>query len=172
VLFDAVDLSKIISAGVTLTNVGPKITYIDAAQADPLPTELRIGLGFDVVHDEYNDLKFTADFAKILVHTNSDLTTDPLPKSLITAWQNPNDSTGLFQTLEYSAGVEYIYDNVVALRGGYYYESPQVGGRNYLTFGAGLKYDIYTFDFSYISTFQADNPLANTLRFTLGFDFQ
>ncbi|HZV12436.1 MAG TPA: type IX secretion system outer membrane channel protein PorV [Candidatus Kapabacteria bacterium] len=170
VLFDAIDLSKVISVGLTLTNVGPKITYIDAAQADPLPTNLRLGLAYKAVHDDYNDLTFTADFAKLMVHSTS-TGSDPLPKSLITAWES-QDSISLAQTIQTSLGAEYIYDNVVALRAGYFYESPQVGGRNFLTFGAGLRYDIYSLDFSYISTFQPNDPLANTLRFTLGFDFE
>jgi hypothetical protein len=68
----------------------------------------------------------------------------------------------------YSFGAEYWYDQLMALRAGYYGEGTRVGGRKYLTFGAGLRYDSYVFDFSYISTFEENHPLANTLRFSLG----
>ncbi len=166
VLFDAIDLSKVISVGVSLTNIGPKITYIDAAQADPLPTNFRLGLGFNVVHDEYNDLTITTDFAKLLVKRDSNGKSDPLPKSLVTAWM----ADSLMKTIQFSAGAEYVYDGVVAIRAGYFTESAMIGGRTFATFGAGIKYDQYSLDFSYISA--SNSPLANTLRFTLGFSFE
>lgn len=167
VLFDAVDLSHMLSIGVSISNIGPKITYIDAAQADPLPTNFRLGFGFDLLHDEYNDLTVAVDFAKLLVKRDPVTgQSDPLPKSLITSW----GVDSVMKTIQLSLGAEYVYDRVVAIRAGYFTESQMIGGRSYATFGAGIKYDVYSLDFSYISA--SNSPLASTLRFTLGFNFE
>ena len=157
-------IGNALQVGFILADVGPKIRYVDAQQADPLPTELRVGAAYKLYKDEYNELTIASDVAKLLVHRDSgSLTADPIPKSFITAW---DDSTS--RSFMWSTGAEYWYDQLVALRAGYYTEGSHVGGRSYLTFGAGLRYDVYQFDFSYIDTFDANHPLANTLRFTLG----
>ncbi len=69
------------------------------------------------------------------------------------------------------AGIEYWYADQFALRGGYYFEDPQNGDREYITFGAGIRYNLLGVDFSYIKTLETDHPLANTLRFSLLIDF-
>src|SRR5512135_2831866 len=79
------DLGKKFSLGMNLSNLGPKITYIDAAQADPLPTNLRLGLGYKPFEDEYNSLTASIDFSRLLVRRRGD-GSDSLPKSLITSW--------------------------------------------------------------------------------------
>ena len=157
-------IANALQVGFILADVGPKIKYVDQLQADPLPTELRVGASYKLYKDEYNELTIASDLAKLLVHRDSNsITADALPKSFITSW---DANTG--QELMWSSGLEYWYDQLLALRMGYYAEGPRVGGRNYLTFGAGLRYDAYQLDFSYIDTFNQDSPLANTLRFTLG----
>jgi hypothetical protein len=157
-------IANALQVGFILANLGPKIKYVDALQADPLPTVLRVGVSYKLYNDEYNQITLASDLGKLLVHqAPGALTADPLPQSLITSW---DDSTT--HSFMLSTGVEYWYDQLLALRMGYYTEGSHVGGRNYLTFGAGLRYDSYQFDFSYIDTFAQDNPLANTLRFTLG----
>ncbi|KXK53290.1 MAG: type IX secretion system outer membrane channel protein PorV [Chlorobi bacterium] len=153
-----------LSLGATITNIGPKIHYIDIAQADPLPTMFRFGTGLHLVQDEFNDLTFSLDIAKLLVNRPSDREVDPVPKSLVTAWSNGKG-------VELATGLEYWYEQLVALRAGYFTESANGGNREFLTFGAGLRYDIYGFDFSYINTIEDTHPLANTLRFTLVVDF-
>jgi len=65
------------------------------------------------------------------------------------------------------AGLEYWYDRKFAIRGGYYYESPDNGDREFITFGAGLRYNQFGVDFSYIKTLESQSPLANTLRFSI-----
>ncbi len=156
------DVGKRFSAGVNLSNLGPKITYIDAAQADPLPTNLRVGFGYKLLSDEFNELTYTLDFSRLLVRRRGD-GSDALPKSLITSWGD-----GGLRKVITSTGVEYWYGapKLIALRMGYFYESPEFGGRKFLTFGAGLRYDIYGFDFSYISAGQ-DDPLSDTIRLSL-----
>jgi len=67
--------------------------------------------------------------------------------------------------------VEYWYNHQFALRAGYFYSNPMVDGRHYFTLGAGLKYDIFDLDFSYLAASQQNSPLSNTLRFTLSATF-
>lgn len=151
------------SLGANLSNLGPKITYIDAAQADPLPTMLRVGFGYKFLSDEYNSLTAMLDFSRLLVKRNEDGTSESLPGSLISAWED----NGLKKVI-ISTGLEYWYGapRLIALRIGYFYENPNFGNREFLTFGAGIRYDIYGFDFSYISAGQ-DHPLSDTIRFSL-----
>lgn len=153
-----------ISIGAALNNVGPKIHYIDVTQADPLPTNFRLGIGLHMVTDEFNDLTIAADMSKLLVNRPSIAEVDPVPKSLVTAWGNGKG-------VEWSIGTEYWYDQSVALRAGYFTETVAGGNRRFLTFGAGVRYDMYGFDFSYINTIEETHPLANTLRFTFMVDF-
>jgi hypothetical protein len=155
-------IANALAIGFELTDLGPKVRYVDVQNADPLPTELRVGFSYKLYKDEYNELTIASDLSKLLVKRDS-TGSDGLPKSLVTSW---DANTG--QSLMSSTGIEYWYDQLLALRAGYYTEGPDAGNRNYMTFGAGLRYDIYQFDFSYIDTFQENHPLANTLRFTLG----
>ena len=73
------------------------------------------------------------------------------------------------QKVTISAGVEYWYGapKLIALRFGYFYESPDAGNRKFMTFGAGIRYDVYGFDFSYLSAIEENSPLSETLRLTL-----
>jgi hypothetical protein len=171
-----------LSVGMNLSNLGPKITYIDAAQADPLPTNLRLGFAYQIVKSQYNNITATVDFDRLLVRryaevrdvirdSNGDSVgvtiqpahVDDLPKSLVSAWGD----NGL-RKVTTGGGLEYWYGDpgLIALRVGYFYESPAFGGRKFMTFGAGLRVDMYGFDFSYISAPDV-SPLANTLRFSL-----
>jgi len=157
------DLGKKLTMGVNLTNLGPKVTYIDAAQADPLPTDLRVGLGYKILSDDFNSMTASLDFTRLLVRRYADGTSDALPKSLFSAWGD-----GGLKQVDICGGVEYWYGapRLLALRVGYFYENPNYGARKFLTFGAGIRYDIYGFDFSYISASQ-DEPLSDTIRFSL-----
>jgi hypothetical protein len=167
--------------GLTLTNLGPNLYYIDQAQADPLPTNLRLGFSAHVLKSDFNNLYLVLDLSRIMVRIRgndsigvnpedtstiySPRVVDPLPKSLITTW---GDGSGLKRVI-FSFGAEYWYGQprLIALRWGYFKENQNFGGRNFMTFGAGIRYDIYGFDFSYISTFDPNNPLSNQLRFSL-----
>lgn len=162
--------------GVNLSNLGPKVTYIDAAQADPLPTNLRIGFAFDVIKAEYNNLSYTLDFSRLLVRRHpapvdsagnsigEAKPPDAFYKAIFTAWGD-----GGLRKANVSTGLEYWYGapRLIALRMGYFWEDPQYGNRKFLSFGAGIRYNIYGFDFSYISTFEENHPLSDTLRFSL-----
>lgn len=160
------DIGNLFSMGVNVSNLGPKVTYIDAAQADPLPTQLRVGFGIIPMKDEYNSLTIAVDFAKLLVYREPNGASHELPKSIITSFTK-NSLNKNIKFITTSVGLEYWYDKKVALRMGYFLEDPANGNRNFMTFGAGLRYDIYGFDFSYISAKEENHPLSETLRFTL-----
>ena len=172
--------------GIALSNLGPKLYYIDQAQADPLPTNLRLGISLHLLKSEFNNLYLVFDASRTMVRVRTDslmninptsfdttyypiTNVDPLPEALITTW---GDGSGLKRII-ISMGAEYWYGHprLIALRMGYYKENPNFGGRNFLTFGAGIRYDIYGFDFSYISTFDQNNPLSNQLRFSLSLNW-
>ncbi len=165
-----------LSIGVNLSNLGPKLTYIQQSQADPLPTNLRLAFAVKLVKSQFNNITGIVDFNRLLVRrypqikdTVTGITiqqgyVDNLPKSLITAWGD-----GGLKKVNIASGLEYWYGypKLIALRFGYFYEHPDYGNRKFLTFGAGIRYDIYGFDFSYLSAVEENHPLSETLRFTL-----
>jgi hypothetical protein len=155
------DAGDLFSLGFNLQNVGPKVTY--RSESDPLPTTLRLGTAVNLVRDDYNDLKFALDVSKLLIKRDS-LGSDPLPISLITAWQRPG--------MEFAAGLEYWYSQVFAIRAGYFSEPSSLGNRRFWNFGASVRYDIFRIDFSFINTIEENHPLANTMRFSLLIDWQ
>jgi hypothetical protein len=129
-----------------------------------------------VLKSQFNNLTFNVDFARVLIRrypaptdSNGTVIGDPpppddLPKALITAWED-----GGLKKVTIGTGVEYWYGEpkLIGLRFGYFYENPEYGNRKFLTFGAGVRYDIYGFDFSYLSTIEENHPLSETLRFSL-----
>lgn len=155
-----------LNLGFNLSNVGPSLTYIDKAQADPLPMNLKLGLAYKVFDDEFNNLIYILDFNKLLVRRDSTGTADPFYKAFFTSWTDKSLETELREFVV-GTGFEYWYGSpkLVGLRVGYF--NDQIGKRKFMTFGAGVRYDVYGFDFSYISTFEEQHPLGDTLRFTL-----
>lgn len=163
------ELENRLSIGANLSNLGPKITYIDAKQSDPIPTNFRMGFAFQLLRDEFNSLVYTLDFSKLLVSRDS-TGSDEFYTGIITSWGD-NTISEEMRDIVTSMGLEYWYgtpgDFLFALRSGFFYEDPSYGNRKFLTFGAGLRYDIYGFDFSYISSIESNHPLDETLRFTI-----
>ena len=179
------DIGNRLSVGVNLSNLGPKIYYINQSQADPIPTNFRLGFAYKLVDEDFNSLLLTLDFSKLLVSRTTTTTiagddttietdSDEWYQALITAWGDDSFSEELRDIVS-SMGMEYWYgqpgDFLFALRGGFFYEDPAYGNRKFITFGAGIRYDIYGFDFSYITTsvFKGgeNHPLSDTLRFTV-----
>jgi len=192
-----IDKTKALLAyGVDISNIGAKISYTSTTQRDFLPTNLRLGSSLTMYLDEYNKLSFMVDLNKLLVPTppiylpNSTGIQDSVGhdgNKLILAGMDPNVGivSGMFQSfydapqgfkeeireITYSIGSEYWYDNTFAIRAGYFHESIYKGNRQYFTLGAGLKYNVFGLDFAYLIPTEQRNPLQNTLRFTLTFDF-
>ncbi len=181
------------SAGLNLSNIGPGMQYTDRAQKDPLPTLLRFGFAFsyELDPDGFNKINLATDVTKIMARTKEVVVEVISADSVITereasgplealvdswgTWEHFNGQTNvdvsLLQQFMIGTGIEYWYNNIFALRGGFYYEDPNNGDRKYITLGAGLKYNAIGVDFSYIQTLEEDHPLANTLRFSLLVDF-
>lgn len=155
--------------GADISNIGTKMSYGPNQPAQFLPTNLRVGAANTWNFDNISKLTFTLDLNKFLVPSSggTDIT---VPQGIFQSFSDVSASQE-FKEVYYSAGLEYWYNNVFALRGGYYYQNPATGGRNYLTLGVGFKYHEYGFDFSYIAAGQQSSPLANTLRFTLSAGF-
>lgn len=173
----------ILALGAFISNIGTKISYVEGAVPQFLPTNLKLGGASTFMIDDYSQVSFALDFNKLLVPTQPIVDEN----GVIIAGKNPDRSVpaGIFgsfsdapggfseemKEVSIAAGAEYIYNQQFALRAGYFYESPQKGNRRYLTVGAGLKYSVFNLDFSYLVANPQKSPLANTLRFSLLFNF-
>lgn len=183
------------SAGLNIANIGGGMTYNEDKQA--MPTTLRLGYALTFDFDEYNSLTLANDYTKQLSNVDlrecnrggssqsdaPDVCTDPDTwfTPLFTSWSSQpgeadsNSDPELLSVAEQitmGVGVEYWYSGLFALRTGYYYENPKNGNREFLNFGAGLRYNIVGVDISYIYTLEENNPLANTLRFSVLLNFR
>lgn len=171
--------------GATLTNLGGKIGYTnDAKQKDFIPANLGIGAAHSWVFDESNKLTFGVDVNKLLVPTppavgDSAGLVAYRSKSVVSSWFSSfGDAPGGFgeelREFQVSGGFEFVYQDQFALRAGYHYEDATKGNRKYFTLGAGLKYNVFGLNVSYIIPSGSginQNPLSNTLRFGIVFDF-
>ncbi len=147
-----------LTLGATLRNVGPKISYIDARQADPLPQHLVVGGAYKALDTEYNDILVALDVYKPLINDDRSL------MSLVTSLRDEEDE---FKEMDFHIGAEYAYANILALRTGYFYDDD--GERKTPTFGAGLHINPFTVDIAYIVG--EKTPLQDTIRFSLAVDF-
>jgi hypothetical protein len=169
------------TAGVNVSNIGAKISY-DGVNKEFIPTNLKLGAAYTTDLDAYNRLSFALDLNKLLVPTPSADTTTTA--SYIDENSDVGVIEGMFQSfgdapggfeeemheINVSIGAEYLYSKQFALRGGYFYEHETKGNRKYITAGAGLTFNIFTIDASYIIPMVANNPLSNTIRFSLSFN--
>ena len=173
--------------GFNISNIGPKIKYDDAGQSNFIPTNMRLGGGFDFVLDSYNTVSVGLEFNKLLVPSPQDFNGDGRIDGQDT--QEYNDIgffSGMFQSfgdapggfseevkeVTWSLGAEYVYDNAFSLRTGYFNESDIKGARKFATLGLGFKYTTIDIDVSYLfSTSSVTSPLENTLRFGITFGF-
>ncbi len=170
--------------GITLSNLGSKISYTsDATQKDFIPADLGLGIAYTSVFDETSKITFGLDLHKLLVPTPPTVD-DSLgivnyhSKGVVSSWFSSfGDASGGFseeiKEVQASVGAEFWYQNQFALRAGYFYENPTKGNRKYFTVGAGLKYNMFGLNFSYLvpsGNGVNRNPLSNTLRFSLVFD--
>lgn len=189
-----IDKKQSYALGLLISNLGSKLSYSDDdTDNEFLPANLRIGGRYSYEVDQYNKFSFMLDLNKLLVPTppikidNGDGT-----YSYEGSYENMNDYNqtssfaGMFKSfndapgglkeelheITVSLGGEYWYNDIIAVRAGYFYEHKTKGGRQYLTFGAGIKYNRFCFDLSYLfpTTDFSNNPLANTLRVGITFN--
>ncbi|MFZ4705031.1 MAG: type IX secretion system outer membrane channel protein PorV [Bacteroidales bacterium] len=194
------NMTGIFAWGINISNIGAKISYgkgKDPNSTDFIPTNLRFGPSITLDLDDYNRMTFMLDFNKLLVPTppiyeldsnnqpvfNSDGSQKikdgeglspkvSVPKGMLQSFYDaPGGFTEEMREFSLAAGLEYWYDKQFALRGGFFYEDKNKGNRKFFSLGAGLKYNVFGLDFSYLIPMEQQNPLENTLRFSLIFDF-
>lgn len=154
--------------GANLANMGPKVSYIDVKQADPLPTNLKMGVAYKLVDNEYNKLTAVMDVNKELVRRKENGESDPFYIALFTTWGADLDDGTFMKSIIWNWGMEYWYSELIALRAGYWLDD--LGSISATTFGASLRYHLYRFDFSYVSAGES-HPLTDTMRFSLSIGF-
>jgi len=197
-----VDWFKTIDAefawGILISNMGNKMSYTKSnIQSDFIPTNFRVGPRLTLFIDDYNKIGFQLDINKLLVPTppiyarDDDGNLIPIPGSdkfeiesgmdpdvppmrgMLQSWYDaPGGFSEELSEFNFSFGTEYWYNDIFAVRAGYFWEHANKGNRKYVTLGVGLRYNVFGLDFSYlIPTTGIENPLQNTLRFALLFNF-
>lgn len=180
-----------IAIGAFISNLGAKLSYSDDdTKKEFLPANFRLGGRVTKELDAYNQISALLDINKLLVATpplqeENESQTDfkrryadyynlgSIQGAIQSLYDAPNGFSEKLQELQLSVGAEYWYNKTFAVRLGYFYEHANKGGRQYLTLGAGIKYNVFTIDLSYLvpTTKFSTNPLANTVRISLSVDF-
>lgn len=175
------------SGGFNISNIGTKISFNGGATQQYLPANLKIGTGVLYPFDEYNQLGIYLDLNKYLVPTipikKTDETDEAFEKrqdtynsmnSVSAAFKSFSDAPDGFaeelKEINLSLGMEYSYNEQFFVRGGYYYEDPTKGNRQYFSVGAGFKMNVFQLDAAYLISTVQSNPLDQTLRVSLSFD--
>jgi len=183
-------------AGLCISNIGNKMSYSSGTlRRDFLPTNLKLGIGYELDFDGYNKLAINGEINKLLVPTNPIYLTDSMGHIIyneagdpvIEYGMNPDVSVpqGMIQSfydapggfreemreIMFAVGAEYSYRDLFFFRLGFFHESQYKGNREFITVGAGIKYTVFGIDVSYLIATKQYHPLANTLRFTLNLDF-
>ena len=168
--------------GVTLSNLGSKISYTDATdQKDFIPANLGLGTAYTKVFDADSKITFAVDVNKLLVptpDTGATAIAEYRKTGVVSSWakgltQAPGGGSEKLKEFTAALGVEYWYKDQFSFRTGYFYETREKGNRRYATVGAGLKYSSLGINLAYIfpsGQGVSRNPLSNTLRFSLAFD--
>ncbi len=174
------------SFGFNVSNIGNKISYDGGNKNEFLPTTLKVGTGLLFPLDDYNNLGFYVDLSRYLVPTlpvlsdgSSQDAVDDYNKqvedynsmsSISGIFKSFSDSGNELDKIMVSIGAEYSYNDQFFVRGGYYYENPNRGNRQYFSVGAGFRMSVFQIDAAYLVSTVQTNPLDQTLRFSLSFD--
>ena len=177
------------SFGFNISNIGSKISHDGGNTNEFLPTKLAIGTGLLYPLDEYNSIGAYVDISKYLVPSlpkNEGTTPEdqeeyqrlvdeyntmsPITGIFKSFGDAPNGFKGEMQEIMASIGVEYSYNNQFFVRAGYHYENPNKGNRQYFSAGAGFHMSVFQLDAAYLVSTVQNNPLDQTLRFSLSFD--
>jgi long-subunit fatty acid transport protein len=175
--------------GFNISNIGTKISYDGGTTNQFIPTVLRLGTGLLYPLDDYNRLGVFFDISKYLVPSypvNNAATQEEEEeyRKRIKEYNDMPFMTGIFKSfydapggfkeelneINFSLGAEYSYNDQFFVRGGYYYENPSKGNRQYFSVGAGFRMSVFQLDAAYLISTIPSNPLDQTLRFSLSFD--
>jgi hypothetical protein len=175
-----------LAVGLNISNIGSKVSYTETGTRDFIPINMRLGTALGADIDDYNKISLAIDMNKLLVPT------PPITDNGVVVSGKDSDVgvvSGIFQSfsdapggykeefreINYSVGSEYWYNDQFAIRAGYFFEHDTKGGRKFFTFGSGVKYSAFILDFSYLVNASTDagatNPLANTMRFSMTWNF-
>lgn len=177
----------ILRAGFNISNLGPKMKYSDLGQESFIPSNLKVGSGFEFLYDNSNSLTVSFEINKLLVPTPSIPIYDSSDTEIIAYKQDdigflsgifksfgdaPDGSSEELKELTYSFGLEYSFNQSFFLRSGYFTEHELKGSRKFITLGTGFRTNSnLSIDLSYlISTSEIISPLENTLRFSLSYN--
>ncbi len=174
--------------GMNISNIGSKMKFGDE-NSYFIPTNLRLGVNYLVPINEYNKIAFGVDVNKLLVPTmprqKDDENDEDYQQRLQKDYYDMSPITGIFKSfgdapggfseelkeIQWSVGVEYTYNDKFILRAGYHDENKDKGNRKYFTVGAGFRMNVFSIDAGYVLSTAASNPLDQTLRVSLAFDF-
>lgn len=174
--------------GFNIANLGPKVERVAGQPKEFIPTNLKIGGGFDFILDDFNTISTSLEFNKLLVPTPSiavvNETTGEVERyvqdndigfleGVFTSFGDaPNGFSEELKEFTWALGAEYMYDDTFAFRAGYFNEADIKGPKKFFSLGAGFKFKSLDIDMSYLlNTKDINNPLDNTLRFSLIFNF-
>lgn len=177
------------SFGFNISNIGTKVSYDGGVTNQFLPTKLSIGTGLLYPIDDYNQIGAYVDFSKYLVPSEPQLngstaednedfqkrkeeynSMSPITGIFKSFGDSPLGFKGEMKEIMASIGIEYSYNQQFFVRGGYYYESKDLGNRQYFSAGAGFRMSVFQLDAAYLLSTVPSNPLDQTLRFSLTFD--
>ncbi|MBR6715800.1 MAG: type IX secretion system outer membrane channel protein PorV [Prevotella sp.] len=174
--------------GLNISNIGSKITFSGDNESQFIPTNMRLGASLVIPVDEYNRFSIAADANKLLVPTvpkqNEGEAIEDYRRRVIAEYSDMSSITGIFKSfsdapngfkeeleeIQWSVGAEYIYHDQFSIRAGYHHEAENKGNRKYFTVGAGFRMSVFSLDAGYVIATAKNNPLDQTLRFTLAFD--
>jgi hypothetical protein len=177
----------LLGLGFNISNIAAqKISYDDDLSSTFVPTTLRLGGSLLYPLDDYNTLSVNMDISKYLIPTYPNLTdlSNEEMEEEIRKYQDISPISGIFKSfgdapggakeefneIMWSFGAEYSYNQQFFVRGGYFYEHPTKGNRQYFSMGAGFKMNVLQIDAAYLISTVPSNPLDQTLRFSLSFD--
>lgn len=177
-----------LSLGMNISNIGSKINYGDDYSYF-IPTNLRLGFSFMVPINEFNRFSISADANKLLVPSKplqrEDEDNETYEQRVRDQYYETSSISGIFKSfgdsergfkgeleeIQWSLGAEYTYNDKFSLRAGYHHESEMQGNRKYFTVGAGFRMNVMAIDAGYVISTAPSNPLDQTLRVSLSFDF-
>ena len=178
----------LLGLGISASNIGSKISYDEGNTSNFLPTKLKLGGSLLFPMDDYNKIALNLDANKYMIPTppNTDNMTaeekqnalkdyfaiSPISGIFKSFTEAPGGAKEKFREIMWSVGAEYSYQDQFFVRGGYFYENPTKGNRQYFSVGAGFKLTSFQLDVAYLISTVPSNPLDQTLRFSLSFDME
>ncbi len=171
-------------AGFNISNIGPRVELIDGGDESFIPTDLKLGGGFDFILDDVNVITANVEINKLLVPTppiidyqtgeiiaGKDDNVGFVQGMVQSFYDAPDGFSEEMNEIAWALGAEYVYNKTFAVRAGYFHENEMKGDRQFFTVGAGFKFRSSTLDISYlINSSDVTNPLESTLRFSLSFN--